>query len=115
MSIGFYMDEHTDPAISTGLTAPGIDVLTVQQDGLISAPDEQLLDRATVLIRVIVTQDEDFLIEAHRRHTAGEPFAGVIYFKQNTLGIGAVVFDLEIVGKVFEPEDIVNQIVYLPL
>jgi len=67
MSVAFYMDEHVPFAITTGLILRNVDVLTVQEDEHQKADDLVLLDRAMALNRVIFTQDEDFLFEAHRR------------------------------------------------
>lgn len=38
MTLAFYMDENVPKAITEGLRLLGIDVLTVQEDGLISFP-----------------------------------------------------------------------------
>ena len=43
------------------------------------------------------------------------PFSGVIYSHQLRVTIGVCVQDLEIIAKSGEPEDLENQIVYLPL
>ena len=60
----------------------GIDVLTVQEDGLTAAPDSLLLDCALDLSRILFSQDQDFLIEDHHRQNKGIPFTGVIYADQ---------------------------------
>lgn len=78
MIVRFYMDEHIPRQITSGLRARGIDVLTAQEDRKEGTPDPLLLDRATKLGRVLVTQDEDFLVEAHRRQRLKVDFAGVI-------------------------------------
>lgn len=67
MTIALYMDEHIPRAITVGLRLRGVDVLTVQEDGLAGISDPVLLDRATELGRIVFSQDQDFLIEAHRR------------------------------------------------
>ena len=77
--------------------------------------DPVLLDRAMALGRVVFTQDEDFLREAHRRQETGEACAGVIYAHQLNVTIGQCVSDLELITKVYEPEDLANHVEYLPL
>jgi predicted nuclease of predicted toxin-antitoxin system len=77
--------------------------------------DPELLDRVMMLRRVIFTQDEDFLIEARRRQETGEPFAGVVYAHQLNVTIGQCVADLELIAKIYEPEDMANRVEYLPL
>lgn len=74
-----------------------------------------MLDRATILGRVVFTQDEDFLREAHRRQAAGEDFAGVVYAHQLNVTIGQCVADLDLIAKAYEPEDMANRVEYLPL
>ncbi len=93
----------------------GVDVLTAQEDGTSDWDDARLLDRATALGRVLFTQDVDLIIEATKRQEEGVPFAGVIYAHQLRTSIGQCIRDLEIIAKAGEPEDLENQIVFLPL
>ena len=74
MSVRLYFDVHVPSATVDGLRLRGVDVVTAQEDGAAEFEDPQLLDRATELQRVLVTQDEDFLQEASRRHRSGENF-----------------------------------------
>jgi predicted nuclease of predicted toxin-antitoxin system len=67
MSLAFYMDEHVPRSITAGLRLRNVDVLTVQEDGRTGFPDPQVLDRSTELQRILFTQDDDFLVEAHYR------------------------------------------------
>lgn len=115
MTIALYMDEHIRRAITNGLKLRGIDVITVQEDGRTGSPDSTLLDRATELNRVIFTQDDDFLVIANCRQQEGVKFSGVIYGHQQYVTVGECVRDLEIIAKSSEPEDLVNQVQYLPL
>jgi Domain of unknown function (DUF5615) len=73
------MDVHVPYAVTTELQLRGLDVLTAQEDGTSRLEDARLLDRATALGRVLVTQDTGFLREAARRQGRGEGFAGIIY------------------------------------
>lgn len=56
-----YFDVHVPASIAEGLRRRGIDVLTSQQDGTREAGDEELLQRATYLGRLLFSQDEDLL------------------------------------------------------
>ena len=58
------MDENIPIAITEGLRMRGVDVLTVQEDGLTSFPDPVVFDRAIELQRIVFSQDQDFLVEA---------------------------------------------------
>lgn len=117
MSVGvaFYMDVHVPGPVSRELRSRGVDVLTAQNDGADEALDPDILDRASKLGRVVVTQDDDFLAEAHRRQTEGIPFGGVIYGHQLRVTIGRMVLDLELIAKACDQEDFVNHVEYLPL
>ena len=92
-----------------------MDVLTALEDGAHERDDPALLDRADELGRVLFTQDDDLLAEAARRQRAGEAFAGVIYVHQLRVPIGSCIRDLELVAKAGEPEDLIQQVLFLPL
>lgn len=115
MSLRLYMDEQVPDPITEGLRARGVDVLTVQEDGMAHRPDPELLDRAAVLGRVMVTQDKHFLIEAVSRQRLGKRFSGVIYGQQLRVTIGSCVHDLELLAKASEPDELADRIVHLPL
>ena len=115
MSVAFYVDEHVHGAIIQGLRRRGVDVLTVQDDGFDHNDDPILLDRALALGRVMVTQDKDFLREGRRRQLAGEPFAGVAYGPQEANAIGRYIDDLEMIAKVDDLTDWMNQVKFVPL
>ena len=78
MTVSLYMDVHVHRAITNGLRMRGVDVLTAQEDNHRTADAAALLERATQLNRVLFSQDDDLLVEAHRRQETGAPFAGVI-------------------------------------
>jgi hypothetical protein len=106
MSLSYYMDEHV-------LRLRGVDVITAQEDHHRQTDDPLILDRATVLGRVVFTQDQDFLREVHSRQAAGVSFAGVIYAPQLKSKVGQYVNDLEVFAKAGEPADLKDQVIYL--
>src|SRR5262245_55456345 len=79
------------------------------------AEDPAVLNRAMALGRVVFTQDEDFLRESNRRQAASEEFAGVVYSHQLNVTIGQCDADLELIAKVYEPDEMVNRVEVLPL
>jgi predicted nuclease of predicted toxin-antitoxin system len=109
------MDVHVPFAVTDGLRRRGVDVRTAQEDDASEWEDSQLLDHAASLNRILVTQDKDFLAEAARRQQVGQSFAGVVYGHQERLTIGQLVHDLELIAKVYEPEDMKDRVEYLPL
>lgn len=70
--VNFYLDEHVPRAVASGLRRRGVDVLTLQEAGMLEAEDEAHLALATQQGRVIFTQDADFL----RLHATGIEHAG---------------------------------------
>jgi len=115
MVLAYYMDHHVPKAITNGLRLRGVDGLTAYEDCANEFDDPELLDRASMLKRVLFTQDDDLLREANKRLRKGIPFYGVIYAHQLQAPIGIRIRDLEIIARVGEPEDIVNKIQFLPL
>jgi predicted nuclease of predicted toxin-antitoxin system len=115
MSLALYMDENIPRAITNGLRLKGVDVITAQDDHQGGTPDSILLDRATELNRVIFTQDEDFLAEAHIRQREEIYFSGVVYIHHQRLVIGNCIRDLEMIVQLGTPEEFANRVQYLPL
>jgi hypothetical protein len=74
-----------------------------------------LLDRTTTLGRVLFSQDVDLLREATQRQRTGTEFSGVIYAHQLKVTDRACIEDLEMLAKVYDPSDMANRVMYLPL
>jgi hypothetical protein len=115
VAISFYMDVQLPYAITDQLRRREVDVLTAQEDGAREFADSDLLDRASELGRVFVTQDADLLTEGSSRQRTGGRFVGVIYAPQIGATIGQCVENLELIAKVSEPSEWVNRVEYLPL
>jgi predicted nuclease of predicted toxin-antitoxin system len=115
VSVRLYFDVHVPSAIADGLRLRGVDVITAQEDGAAEFEDPSLLDRASDLERVLVTQDEDFLQEASRRYRSGETFFGIVYARQRYVTIGECVRDLEIIAKDSETNEWIGRVEHLPL
>ena len=114
MTLSLYMDHHAPSAITAGLRQRGIAVLTAAEDNADTFEDEELLERATSLGRVLFSQDQDLLVITHQWLTAGKDFAGLVYAHQLAISIGQAVRDLELLAHALEPEDMRNRIEYLP-
>ena len=114
MPVAFYMDHHVARAITAGLRLRRVEVLTAAEDGATELDDSTLLDRASTLGRVLFSQDEDLLAEAARRQAVGQAFGGVVYAHQVHVSIGACIRDLEVIALVAEPDDLRNQVIFLP-
>ncbi len=112
MAVGLYMDHHVERAITNGLRLRGVDVLTAFEDGGDRLPDPALLDRATMLNRVLFTRDDDLLAEANHRQQHGIAFAGVVYAHKQRVSIGKCIRDLEVIAKVGKLDDMRNRVEY---
>jgi len=109
------MDVHVPRAVTTALRLRSIDVLTAQDDGAAQLDDDRLLQRATELGRILVSQDQDLLREAARRLREGEDFSGVVYAHQLRVTIGQIVGDLELIAAATSKEEWSGRIEYLPI
>jgi predicted nuclease of predicted toxin-antitoxin system len=109
------MDEHVPRAVAVALRLRSIDILTAQEDGAAQLDDDLLLQRATELGRVLVSQDEDLPREGTRRLREGEEFRGVVYAHQLRVTIGQMVEDLEPIATATSSEEWHGRIEYLPI
>ena len=109
------MDVHVRRAVTVALRLRDIDVLTAQEDGSSELDDAQLMDRATKLGRVLVSQDEDLLREGAERLSENQAFSGLIYAHQLRITIGQMVDDLELIARATSAEEWLRRIENLPL
>ncbi len=114
MSVALYMDVHIPQAITDQLRRRGIDVLTAYEDNANQLPDQQLLERATQLKRVLFTQDIRFRVLAETWQQEGKPFSGLIFGHQLGGTIGQFVHDLDLIAQASDPEDWENMVEYIP-
>ena len=114
MSVPLYMDQHVHGDITRGLRSRGVDVLTTFEDGTADWDDEDLLIRATSLGRFMFTQDDDFLAITTRWLQAGREFAGLAYARQHRISVGQAINDLEIIARASDPDDVRDQVIFLP-
>ena len=115
MTLAYYFDEHVPWAITHGVRTAGIEVLRVQDDSLRGVEDEPLLQRATDLGRVLFTQDDDFLAISAEWLRTGRTFPGIVYVHQDRLSYRERIAELIRLSREFSAEQMVNQVVYLPL
>jgi hypothetical protein len=109
------MDVHVPFAITAQLRLGDIDVLTAQEDDSRQREDSQLLDRATDLQRILVSQDIDLIQITASRNRSGIDFTGLIYAHQMSVTIGQMVRDLELIVGATTMEEWRNRVEYLPL
>jgi hypothetical protein len=115
VSLVFHLDHHVPAAISVGLRQLGVDVLTAREDHRADWDDDQLLERATGLGRVVFTQDRDFLVLAADWQKTRREFAGMVYGHQLRVTVGGAVHDLALIASVIAPAEMRNRVEFLPL
>jgi uncharacterized protein with PIN domain len=106
--IKFYTDEHIPKAVIQGLRRRGIDILSVPESGMLEASDEEILDRALIENRIIITQDDDFL----RLHSEGKKHSGIVYSPHGT-SIGEMISGLMLIHQLLDSEEMKNHVEFL--
>lgn len=115
MGVAFYMDAHVPHAITEQLRLRGVEVTAATEEGTNRLPDEQLLETAGALGRVVFTHDHRFRAMAEQWQREGRSFAGLAFGPAEGASIGRDVCDLELIAKASEPDEWANTVMYLPL
>jgi len=106
--IRFYADEQISKAIVRGLRSRGIDVQTTYEANLLGATDPVQLTHALDTGRVMLTQDNDFLILASR----GMSHAGIAYSRQSQ-GIGKIIQSCVLLVDIVDSTEMQDAVEYL--
>lgn len=86
-----YADEHVLAAIVEALRKRGMDVVAVQERGREGVDDADLLAEALKDQRVMITNDQDFLVLAAEHNKRGELFAPILFWPQQRRRVGEIV------------------------
>jgi len=107
--IRFYLDEHIAAGVALGLRRRNIEVTTAADAGMYGADDASQLAFAASSGRVLVTQDADFL----RLHADGAAHAGIVYCRQGTVTLGAMLRRLVLISDLLSPEEIAGRVEFI--
>jgi hypothetical protein len=110
-------DEDVPSDIVTGLRhrQPGLDVVRVQEVGLMHTPDPDILDWAAREDRQIFTRDRNTMTaHAWDRVRRGESMVGVFVIPEQ-MPIGQAILELELIALASESKDWHRQVIFLPL
>ena len=113
-TLKFYMDVNVPAAVTKGLQARGITVITAQEDQRHQTPDPDLLDRAASLGCVLYTHDADFFEITSKRLMTGKSFTGDIYSPQTALPYGRAIEELLLFARCCTLEEMQNKLEFLP-
>lgn len=115
MPVGFYADVHVPRPVILQLRLRGVDIRAATEEGTNQFADDKLLDLATSLDRVMVTQDILFRRLAENWQRSERRFAGLIFAHQRYVSFGEMVRDLELIAKVTDPGYWADRVEQLPL
>jgi predicted nuclease of predicted toxin-antitoxin system len=107
----FYFDESVELAVSQQLQYAGIDVVSAHSLELLGDSDENHLQRATMLGRVLCTYDQDFL----RLASDGMSHSGIIFAHQQRASIGGWVREIKAIHAQMQVSELENQVIYLAM
>lgn len=109
-------DENFNGRILRGIKSrnPNANILRVQDTEMYQADDMSLLAWAAKEQRVVVSHDVNTMTKyAYQRIDEGLPMAGLILIQDNE-AVGTAIEELLIAIEVYEAEDLVNLVTYLP-
>src|SRR5579859_7324321 len=108
-------DVHGDIVDGLRQRQPVLDLVRVQDVGLRHTPDPIILEWAAQQGRVVVSVDKKTLaVNAWDRVARGLPMPGVAILRI-LLTIGQAVSELELIALAAHPDDLKDQVIYLPL
>jgi hypothetical protein len=110
-------DEDVPGDIVRGLRQrqPSLDVMRVQEVGLVSVPDAAVLEWAAGEGRQVFTRDRNTMTAAAWERVARNlPMPGLCVIREE-MRIGEVVRELELIALASEPDEWRDRVVFLPL
>jgi hypothetical protein len=67
------------------------------------------------VIVALFTYDEDFLTISAAWQRLSKHFPGILFAAQTGISIGKTIADIQLIAEVCSPEEIADQVIYLPL
>jgi len=115
--IKFLSDEDYNNDILRGILRrlPEVDIVRVQDAGLMNVSDKRVLEWAAQENRIVLTHDVNTLVtEAHQRVAVGLPLPGVLASPQ-MMPVGPVIQDLVFIIENSQEDEWRNEVVFLPI
>lgn len=110
-------DEHVHPGFVAALRSaePPLDVVTVQEVGLRTRADDELLDWAAANGRILISADKQTIIElAEGRMATGEPLCGLVVYRDSAT-TSEMIAGVRTIDGACSPDDFLYQVYYIPL
>lgn len=107
-------DVHDDIIRGLRRREPNLDIVRVIDVGLDHTPDPIILAWAADNERILITGDLNTMVGfAWRRVQAGESMPGVIALLEN-VAVARVIDDILLVALCYAPEEIKDQVLFMP-
>ena len=113
----FLTDEDLDGRLTRALLVrvPGLDLVRVQDTGLMQIADPEILEWAATEARIVLTHDRTSMTAfAAARINSGKPMPGLFVVDRHA-ALGRTLSDLELMVAASAMDEWQNQIVFLPL
>lgn len=95
---------------------PDLDIVRVQDVGLRTAPDPDILAWAARAGRIVLTRDRETMPDFEwARVSAGFPMPGVFVIRDPDLPTGKLTEEILIVALCSSQEEWIDRVIYLPL
>jgi predicted nuclease of predicted toxin-antitoxin system len=108
-------DVHDDIVRELQRREPTLDLVRVREVGLDHTPDTIILEWAAGQGRILITGDLNSMVGfAWSRVQSAQPMPGVLALLEN-VALGRVIDDILLVALCSEPEDIKDQVLFIPL
>ncbi len=108
-------DVHDDIIRALRRREPTLDVVRAVDVGLGQTPDPLILGWAADHERILITGDLNSMVGfAWARVQSGEAMTGVLALLEN-IGVGRVIEEILLVALCCAPEEIKDQVLYIPL
>lgn len=117
MAFRFLADEnfHTNIVRGIRLRLPNLDLVRIQQTGLLGADDPTILMWTAENNRILLTHDRATMADfAYERVAKSHPMPGVLIFRRR-LPIREAIEELQLIVQCTQPGDWNNLVAYVPL
>lgn len=111
MSVKLLLDENLSPAAAIALAADGIDACHVRDRGILGATDHEVLERAFLEDRILVTSNVDDFVKLAR---AREIHAGIVLIERvGLLRDEQIELIRQVAAKLVEHGAMVNELLHI--
>jgi Domain of unknown function (DUF5615) len=107
-------DVHEDIIRGLRRREPALDIVRAVDVGLDRTPDPLILEWAAGNERILITGDLNTMVGfAWARVQSAQPMPGVLALLEN-IGVGRVIDDILLVAVCYAPEEIKEQVLFIP-